>query len=118
MPITKRTIVRDLLEEYPDAVEVFANLGIDSDELGPMSTMEEVCKDEGINYWELKSDIINGAEWRIDDSEDFEDDEEDDGDEESEDELNEWEDDEDDYDVEDDDDIDGEDEDEEPEEDE
>lgn len=82
MAITARSKVGDLLEEHPDLDEVFENYGIEiSDELFAM-TLKEVCKTEGINYWELKSDIVEAVGWDGTADGDLFDDEEEDEDEE------------------------------------
>jgi hypothetical protein len=72
--------ILDLMEEHPEVDEVFENYGVEvTDEVMAM-TLKELCREEGINYWELKSDMVEAVGW--DGSADIDDDEEEDEEEE------------------------------------
>ncbi len=94
MSITARMKVADLLEQHPEAQEVFDDYGIELTEEGVQLTLMALCKEEAINYWELKSDIATAQGWDgaaptfgdDDDEDDDEDDEWDEDDEEDDDE--------------------------------
>lgn len=74
MPIHARMKILDLMEEHPEVDEVFENYGVEvTDEVMAM-TLKELCRDEGINYWELKADMVEAVGW--DGSADLDDDEE------------------------------------------
>ena len=79
MSIHARLKIADLMEEHPEVDEVLENYGIEvSDEIMAM-TLKELCREEGINYWELKSDMVEAVGW--DGSAEGNDDEEEDEDE-------------------------------------
>lgn len=96
MAITARTRLGDLLEDHPDVDEVFENYGVEiTDDMMAM-TLHELCKAEALNYWELKSDIVEAAGWdgsATDDDEDEDFDEDELLDDELEDEDDDWDDD-------------------------
>lgn len=81
MAINARMKIGDLMEEHPDVDEVFETYGIEvTDELMAM-TLKELCRTEGLNYWELKSEIVAAVGWDgstedDDEEEDLDDDEE------------------------------------------
>lgn len=80
MAIHARMRILDLMEEHPEVDEVFENYGVEvTDEVMAM-TLKELCREEGINYWELKSDMVEAVGW--DGSADVDDDEEEDDEEE------------------------------------
>ena len=80
MAIHARMRILDLMEEHPEVDEVFENYGVEvTDEVMAM-TLKELCREEGINYWELKSDMVEAVGW--DGSADGDDDEEEDDEEE------------------------------------
>lgn len=80
MAIHARMRILDLMEEHPEVDEVFENYGVEvTDEVMAM-TLKELCREEGINYWELKSDMVEAVGW--DGSADIDDDEEEDDEEE------------------------------------
>ncbi|MCK6502271.1 hypothetical protein L6R53_02525 [Myxococcota bacterium] len=80
MAIHARMRILDLMEEHPEVDEVFENYGVEvTDEVMAM-TLKELCREEGINYWELKSDMVEAVGW--DGSADIDDDEEEDEEEE------------------------------------
>ena len=63
MSITARMRVSTLLEQHPDAEEVFETYGIEIDSHARRMTLDELCREEAINYWELKSDIALAEGW-------------------------------------------------------
>ena len=63
MSITARMRVSTLLEQHPDAEEVFETYGIEIDSHALRMTLDELCREEAINYWELKSDIALAEGW-------------------------------------------------------
>lgn len=63
MTIHARIRVLDLLNEHPDLDEVFENYGIEVTDTLMGMTLKQVCQDEGVNYWELKSDLIDAIGW-------------------------------------------------------
>ena len=63
MSITARMRVSTLLEQHPDAEEVFETYGIELDSRAQRMTLDELCREEAINYWELKSDIALAEGW-------------------------------------------------------
>lgn len=63
MSITARMRVADLLEQHPDAQDVFDSYGIELDDESMNLTLDQLCKEEAINYWELKSDIALSEGW-------------------------------------------------------
>jgi len=74
VPIRAKMKIHDLMEEHPEVDEVFENYGVEvTDEVMAM-TLKELCRDEGINYWELKADMVEAVGW--DGSADVDDDEE------------------------------------------
>ncbi len=63
MSITARMKVADLLEQHPESQEVFDNYGIELDDESLQLPLMALCKEEAINYWELKSDIALAEGW-------------------------------------------------------
>ncbi len=81
MAIHARTRVADLIEDHPDVDEVFETYGIEVDDDVMAMTLKEVCRTEGLNYWEFKSDIVEAVGWdgsAEDDDEEEDDDDDDD----------------------------------------
>ena len=63
MSITARMKVAELLELHPESQEVFDEYGIELDDESMQLTLMALCKEEAINYWELKSDIALAEGW-------------------------------------------------------
>ena len=63
MSINARMKVSELLEQHPDAEDVLDTYGISLDDRSLGMTLEELCREEAINYWELKSDIALTEGW-------------------------------------------------------
>jgi len=81
MSINGRTRVRTLINEHPDAVGTLDWYGIELADQDMNRTLEDLCRLNNVNYWEVKADLISTAD---DDEEDgFEYDEDEDEDEDS-----------------------------------
>ncbi len=63
MAITARMRVSQLLEQHPDARDVFESYAIELDETSLDWTLDKLCREEAINYWDLKSDIALTEGW-------------------------------------------------------
>jgi len=63
MSITARMKVAELLEQHPESQEVLDNYGIELDDESMQLTLMALCKEEAINYWELKSDVALAEGW-------------------------------------------------------
>ena len=63
MSINARMKVSELLEQHHDAEDVLDTYGISLDDRSLGMTLEELCREEAINYWELKSDIALTEGW-------------------------------------------------------
>ena len=116
MPITGRTRISTLLGIDSYVEEVLEEYGIDLEAVDGDTTLEQACRRAGVNYWEVKSELV--ATLPGDDSElagaweDLDDDGDDDDDDEQGDEAEaSWDEDEDDWEDEDEDEVEDEDED-------
>ena len=81
MSITTRTRVSELME-YPEALDVLSEYGIDVGRKELNWTLERLAREHGLNAWELKVDLVDALsedEW--DDFEGDDEDEDEDGDE-------------------------------------
>lgn len=63
MAITARMRVSTLLALHPDARDVFDSYAIEIDETSLEWTLDKLCREEAINYWDLKSDIALSEGW-------------------------------------------------------
>lgn len=63
MSISARMKLSELLEQHPDAEEILENYGVDVGSVDGSMTLEELCREEAINYWEIKREIITAEGW-------------------------------------------------------
>jgi hypothetical protein len=61
--INSRMRVSQLLKQHPEAQSVFDDYGIDISDGNRSMRLTVLCKEEAINYWELKSDIATAEGW-------------------------------------------------------
>jgi len=61
--ISARMKLSELLEQHPDAEEILENYGVDVGSVDGSMTLEELCREEAINYWEVKREIITAEGW-------------------------------------------------------
>ena len=74
MSITTRTRISELME-YPEALDVLSEYGIDVGRKEMSWTLERLAREHGLNAWELKVDLVDALS--EDDWDDFEDGEQD-----------------------------------------
>ncbi|GEM_PF-4487980 len=112
MPITSRTRISTLLKADPVVQEVLEEFDIDLEDLEGNETLEQLCRDAGVNYWELKGELVAALPGNDDDMDDAwndvgDDDEDEDDDERDDEDDDDWDDeDDDDWEDEDEDDLD------------
>ena len=58
MPITGRTRISTLVGIDAYAEEVLEEYGIYLDEVDGHATLEQACRKAGVNYWEVKSELV------------------------------------------------------------
>jgi len=64
-PVTIHARVRvgDLMEEHPEVDEVLENYDIEATDEVMAMTLKQLCRSEGVNYWEIKADIVEAVGW-------------------------------------------------------
>lgn len=57
--ITGRMTVRDLVNNHHFAVETLAWYGVEVRSADMNKTLESLCRENDVNYWELKADLVD-----------------------------------------------------------